>query len=68
MRSTGLEGSLSLMNAQTLRGSRAKARERLRVTGEIGAAYAFFRFSVGNFAALRSASLMRLCQPRPVPR
>ena len=33
------------------------------------APYAFFRFfSAGSLAALRSASLMRLCQPRPVPR
>jgi hypothetical protein len=27
--------------------------------------HAFFRFAFGSFAALRSAALMRLCQPRP---
>ena len=51
-----------------IRGQPRRTRPRISLRSYGLPAHARFLFSFGSFAALRSAKLIRLCQPRPLRR
>src|SRR6185437_14419557 len=58
-----------ISDSQVLRGAPTARTSGRRERVGSAAVHAFFCFfSAGSFAALRSAALMRLCQPRPLRR